>query len=147
LVASCIAQCFTVLTMRRSILTEKVARRGFHVSREYSIDPLEVLFVRDVMETAVAALPTSSWRAEVWEVLEDAFGREQGLYPIVDERERMIAVASRDELERWVKAGADERPLGQGNVGSANPIVAYPEEPLRVVAYRMAESGKIRLPV
>ncbi|MGH7581849.1 MAG: chloride channel protein [Gemmatimonadales bacterium] len=40
---------FTVLTMRRSILTEKVDRRGFHLSQEYSTDPLELLFVREVM--------------------------------------------------------------------------------------------------
>lgn len=48
-VACVMAHGFTVLTLRRSILTEKVARRGYHVSREYEIDPLEVLFVRDVM--------------------------------------------------------------------------------------------------
>jgi H+/Cl- antiporter ClcA len=49
LVASFAAHAFTVLTLRRSILTEKVARRGFHLSREYSVDPLELLRVRDVM--------------------------------------------------------------------------------------------------
>jgi H+/Cl- antiporter ClcA len=48
-VAVVIAHTVTVLSMRRSILTEKVSRRGYHVSREYEIDPLEVLFVRDVM--------------------------------------------------------------------------------------------------
>ena len=37
--------------MKRSILTEKVARRGFHLSREYAVDPLEILFVREVMRT------------------------------------------------------------------------------------------------
>jgi len=42
---------FTVLLLPRSILTEKVARRGFHVSREYAVDPLEILFVREVMRT------------------------------------------------------------------------------------------------
>jgi CIC family chloride channel protein len=52
LVASACAHLFTVLTMRRSILTEKVARRGFHVTREYAVDPLEVLFVRDVLDPA-----------------------------------------------------------------------------------------------
>jgi CIC family chloride channel protein len=37
LVGSVIAHAFTVLTLKRSILTEKVARRGYHLSREYSI--------------------------------------------------------------------------------------------------------------
>jgi hypothetical protein len=54
-VACVVAHGFTVLVLRRSILTEKVARRGYHVSREYEIDPLEVLFVRDVMELPPAA--------------------------------------------------------------------------------------------
>ena len=51
LVASMVAHGFTVLVMKRSILTEKVARRGFHVSREYSVDPLERLALNDVMTT------------------------------------------------------------------------------------------------
>ena len=37
---------FTVLVLKRSILTEKVARRGYHLSREYAVDPLEILFAR-----------------------------------------------------------------------------------------------------
>ncbi|MBK7862629.1 MAG: chloride channel protein [Archangiaceae bacterium] len=49
-VAVVVAHGFTVLVLRRSILTEKVSRRGYHVTREYEIDPLEVLFVRDVMQ-------------------------------------------------------------------------------------------------
>jgi H+/Cl- antiporter ClcA len=52
LVAVPIAHAFTVLVLKRSILTEKVSRRGFHLSREYATDPLEILFVREVMRTA-----------------------------------------------------------------------------------------------
>jgi H+/Cl- antiporter ClcA len=48
-IAVSVAHAFTVLALRRSILTEKVARRGFHITREYAIDPLEVLFVSEVM--------------------------------------------------------------------------------------------------
>ncbi len=51
LLATCIAaEAVTVLLLRRSILTEKVARRGFHLSREYMVDPLELARVRDVMD-------------------------------------------------------------------------------------------------
>ena len=57
LTASVIAHAFTVLTLRRSILTEKVARRGFHLSREYAVDPLEILFVREVMRSDIVVLP------------------------------------------------------------------------------------------
>jgi H+/Cl- antiporter ClcA len=41
LTASAVAYGFTVLTMPRSILTEKIARRGYHIYSEYGIDPLE----------------------------------------------------------------------------------------------------------
>ena len=48
------------------ILTEKVARRGFHLSREYAVDPLEILFVREVMRTKVVVLPAASTLGEIW---------------------------------------------------------------------------------
>jgi len=58
LLAVVVAHAFTVLVLPRSILTEKVARRGFHLSREYTVDPLEILLVRDVIdpETHTASL-------------------------------------------------------------------------------------------
>ena len=45
--------------MKRSILTEKVARRGYHISREYTVDPLERLSVGEVMATDVVTIPAS----------------------------------------------------------------------------------------
>jgi H+/Cl- antiporter ClcA len=60
LVAVTVAYGFTVLTLRRSILTEKIARRGYHLSREYAVDPLEILFVREVMRTSIVALPVDA---------------------------------------------------------------------------------------
>jgi CIC family chloride channel protein len=39
----------TSLVMRRSILTEKLGRRGYHLSREYGVDPLEMICVGEVM--------------------------------------------------------------------------------------------------
>ncbi|HEX5307510.1 MAG TPA: chloride channel protein [Solirubrobacteraceae bacterium] len=49
-----IAYLVSVATLKRSILTEKIARRGFHVSREYEVDPLHALLVRDVMSAVTA---------------------------------------------------------------------------------------------
>jgi len=54
------ARVLRLLVLRRSILTEKIARRGYHLSREYAIDPLEILFVREVMRTSVVALPADA---------------------------------------------------------------------------------------
>jgi chloride channel protein, CIC family len=49
LIGATAAYAISTLILRRSILTEKIARRGVHVRHEYSVDPLEVLFVGDVM--------------------------------------------------------------------------------------------------
>ncbi|MGI0052860.1 MAG: chloride channel protein, partial [Thermoplasmata archaeon] len=57
LVAALIADGFTVLSMKRSILTEKVARRGVHVAREYTVDPLEQIPVLTVMHTDGVDVP------------------------------------------------------------------------------------------
>jgi H+/Cl- antiporter ClcA len=46
----------TSLAMPRSILTEKLSRRGHHLSREYGVDPLEVVRVAEAM-TAFSTLP------------------------------------------------------------------------------------------
>ncbi|MEO9262728.1 MAG: chloride channel protein, partial [Candidatus Baltobacteraceae bacterium] len=43
------ATAFTVVFVPRSILTEKLARRGMHVAREYAVHPLELIAVSDVM--------------------------------------------------------------------------------------------------
>ncbi len=49
MIASIIAYAVTVLVMKRSILTEKVARRGYDLFREYGVDPLERVRVEEVM--------------------------------------------------------------------------------------------------
>lgn len=57
LIANMFAYGLTMLLLKRSILTEKVSRRGFHLTREYAVDPLEILFVREVMQTNLAVFP------------------------------------------------------------------------------------------
>ena len=43
--------------LRRSILTEKLARRGQHIAREYSVDLFELMRVGEVMDTIAAPRP------------------------------------------------------------------------------------------
>ncbi len=144
LVASTIAHAFTVLTLRRSILTEKVSRRGYHLSREYAVDPLEILFVREVMRTKVVALPAATRLGELAQTLHGDTARGQRLYPIVDDG-RLVGVASRAVLLERAARGAAGQSLGEAAAGPV--VVARPDEPLRVVVYRMAETGHTRLPV
>jgi CIC family chloride channel protein len=146
LAASVIAHAFTVLVLKRSILTEKVARRGFHLSREYAVDPLEILFVRDAMRTNLAALKSDSTLDEVRATLNgNHVQRGQFLYPVIDEDNRLHGVVTRRHLQKLL---ADPQPPSQTLADLAiDPVLAYPDEPLRVVVYRMAELGLTRFPV
>jgi CIC family chloride channel protein len=88
IIATIISHGFTVLVLKRSILTEKVARRGYHLSREYAVDPLEILFVRDVMRSNIAALPNSMTQSELRRSIRIDPHREhkwvQMLYKVLD---------------------------------------------------------------
>jgi hypothetical protein len=98
LIASTSAYAVSVLVLRRSVLTEKVARRGVHLSREYSIDPLEVLFVGDVM-AADATIPAVTPGMPI--VYADDTLR-QVAYVMAESGETRLAVAQRAEPDRPV---------------------------------------------
>jgi chloride channel protein, CIC family len=145
LVAGMLAHATTVLLLKRSILTEKVARRGFHLTREYATDPLEILFVREVMRTQVVALPADA----AVETLRDALIREpaqrgQHLYPVIDGEGQLKGVITRKQLRELAGTAAEGTHLGDA---LREPAVAHPDEPLRAVVFRMAETGFTRLPV
>ncbi len=149
LVATVIAYGLTVLAMPRSILTEKISRRGYHVTREYSVDPLEVLTVREVMRTSVVALPVG---LDI-DTLREIAGRNEGvraqhLYPVLDDDERLVSVVTRRELRERLhdpSVAGSPRPLEA--LSAREPEVAYPGERLRDVVARMADTGLTAFPV
>jgi chloride channel protein, CIC family len=148
LIAVTFAHAFTVLALRRSILTEKIARRGYHVSREYAVDPLEILFVREVMRTNVAALSASAPYDVARHSLRAESGkRRQRLYPVVGQDQTLLGVVRRDDLQRVVDHASDQAPIALESVMQTRPVVAYPDESLRAIVYRMAERGLTRFPV
>ena len=61
LTLACIASYLvTSLLMPRSILTEKLGRRGYHLTREYGVDPLELAIIRDLMSPSPLSEPTAA---------------------------------------------------------------------------------------
>jgi H+/Cl- antiporter ClcA/predicted transcriptional regulator len=158
LTASVIAYAFTVLLMRRSILTEKIARRGYHVSREYAVDPLELLTVQEVMSQNVvvvaAALPVKHLLRHYF--LGDG-GRRHQAYPVIDASERVLGVVTRTNLlEHWIAGalaggeGAAQPDLDHiitYDLIHREPITVFGGESCRTAAERMAQHGVGRLPV
>jgi H+/Cl- antiporter ClcA/predicted transcriptional regulator len=149
LVACVIAHGFTVLTLKRSILTEKVSRRGYHLSREYAVDPLEILFVREVAETNIVTLSPDTFVLDLAQRFQDGDRpRGQYLFPITNEGGLLVGVVARSDLQQAAEdMTADRATLRLSDIMAHDPVVAYPDEPLRVVVYRMAASGLTRFPV
>jgi CBS domain-containing protein len=145
LIATMVAHTFTVLVMKRSILTEKVARRGFHVFREYSVDILEKVHVEDVMSKKVVAIPASMRVKVVVSRYFSGSHKHRG-YPVVDGQNQLVGViAPSDILKRPPLTNRENPPIR--DLIDQSPIVAFLGENCRQAASRMASHGIGRLPV
>src|SRR5262249_42054372 len=101
LLAACVVSyAVTVLLLKRSILTEKVARRGYHVSREYHVDPFDLTRVTEVMVKAVDSLPSSMTIAEAIAFFTTSAPRHKS-YPVVDGDGHVVAMVSRADILHW----------------------------------------------
>jgi len=147
LVACIAAHALTVLWLRRSILTEKVARRGFHVTREYSVDPLAVLRVGEVMDRKPPTVPAQMKVSELSDLIakgDPELSHRQGTL-IVDEEGKLAGIITRGDLIRAI----DKTPNGQTvlDAGSRHLIVAFADEILHDAVTRMVHHDIGRLPV
>ncbi|MBV8636199.1 MAG: chloride channel protein [Burkholderiaceae bacterium] len=143
LAASSVAYGFTVLTMPRSILTEKIARRGYHIYREYGIDPLERHHVAEVMTQEIETIADDLGAVDALQVY---FGPEQRhrAFPVVHGKV-FIGMLERDALLAGMEKGSARTVADL--FGANVPIMALPEETCRIVATRLAVHGLERLPV
>jgi H+/Cl- antiporter ClcA/CBS domain-containing protein len=163
LIASAAAYGVSALLLRRSVLTEKIARRGYHLSREYDVDPLEVLLADEVMTSRPAVLPTTAPlpvpdavlaatiprpvanddEAHQGSPASDAVERPlQRLYPVLDDQDRLAGVVTRQAL-----VGA---PSPAGHVDDLmirDVVVVHADDTLRTVASRFAQHAITSAPV
>lgn len=142
LLTTAVAYGFTVLTMRRSIMTEKIDRRGLHIYREYGVDPLEENHVSDLMTRGVIAINASM---PVNLACLQYFGKNapHRSYPLVADG-KLLGVVDRSHIvgrETWAGPCQDLLPAGRP------PNLAFPEQTARTVAAKMAELGVTRFPV
>jgi H+/Cl- antiporter ClcA len=143
LTASVISYGFTVLVMPRSILTEKIARRGYHIYREYGIDPLERHTAGEVMTRDVV---TIAGTMTVADALGRYFGADQAhrAYPVVSGT-RFLGMVDRDVLMQHEVTSPERRVASL--FGEHLPVLAMADETCRAVATRLAVHGLERIPV
>ncbi|MDP9119908.1 MAG: chloride channel protein [Acidobacteriota bacterium] len=148
LVASVVAHGATVLLLRRSILTEKIARRGHHLVREYGVDPFEVHRIGEVMDRGVVTIPATMTVAELSARIaggDPVLVNRQGI-PIVDERGELAGIVTRSDLMRAME-GESGREATVLDAGTRDLVVAYPDELLRDAVARMLARDIGRLPI
>ncbi|HXA15993.1 MAG TPA: chloride channel protein [Thermoanaerobaculia bacterium] len=145
LIAAVIAYGFTVLVMKRSILTEKVARRGYDIFREYTVDPLETYRVSEAMTESVVTIPESFPASEIYERYFSSSQKHRG-FPVVDADGKLLGILTISDV-MGMSLSEPDAALTARDLIRLDPIVAHPEETCREAAERMAESGIGRLPV
>lgn len=148
LIGSVAALGVTVLIMRRSILTEKLARRGHHITREYSIDPFELARVRDVMDQDVPSVSATMKLSELSDRIargDSDLSRRQGTL-IMDGQNRLVGIITRGDIVRALRQKQKEE-MTVAEAGSTDLVVAFPDEPLYVALTKMLDRDVGRLPV
>jgi H+/Cl- antiporter ClcA/CBS domain-containing protein len=149
LLVGCVAALgVTVLLMRRSILTEKLARRGQHVAREYSVDFFELMRVQEVMDTDPPTIPAEMKVAQLSDLIakgDSILCRRQGTL-IVDKNNSLVGIITRGDVVRALRQDqqADMTVLA---AGKTDLVVTYPDEPLCDALETMLKNDVGRLPV
>jgi CBS domain-containing protein len=145
LISALVSYCFVVLTLPRSILTEKLSRRGYHLSREYIVDPMESLSVEEVMRTGITRISPQASMEEIREALKvDESAGVQRLFPVQDGNGTLMGVIPRWQLEQFA---AGHKGSSLSALIIERPVIAYEDERLTAIVQRMASSGFTKLPV
>lgn len=138
------AYAVTVLLLQRSILTEKIARRGQHITAEYGIDPYELTRVGEVMTCDVESLPAELSITAAIEVLEA--GRHRA-YPVLDAARRPVGLVSRSDALSWRLNGPHECERLADLVSDASLAIVRPGDVVSDALDLMLATGQGRIPV
>lgn len=149
LIAATVAYAVSALLVKRSVLTEKIARRGLHLTREYSIDPLEAFFATEVMDDQPLVLSESARIADVVPAKVAVRLPTEGpptkrLFPVVDAEGALVGVASRRGL---LDTAASSPEVTVGSIMLADPVTVYGNDTLRRIANIFSENAVTRAPV
>ncbi|NDW08004.1 chloride channel protein [Jiella pacifica] len=140
------AHAVTVLLMKRSILTEKIARRGHHIVREYRIDPFALARASDVMTREVDTLPATMTLQKTTTFL-TAPTTVHPTFPVVNESGHVLGIVDPPSVLRWRRAGQHRSMMLADLLSGRRPVTAYPDEHLESLADRLLSANVPYLPV
>ncbi|HEY7901540.1 MAG TPA: chloride channel protein [Caulobacteraceae bacterium] len=147
LIAACgAAHIVTVLLMKRSILTEKVARRGHHLVREYRVDPFALTKVGEVMTRQVTSLPGTTTLHGAAAFL-TAPTTVHPSFPVVDPAGKVLGVIDPPQILRWRREGRRRQASLAELLAGSKLSFAYADEYLEALAERLTAINVSHLPV
>jgi CBS domain-containing protein len=144
LAAAAAAYAVTVLLMKRSILTEKIARRGQHITREYGVDPYELARVSEVMAREVVSIGADLSIRRAAAAMQAGGHRA---YPLVDAQGRPVGMASLADVLAWKADGVDPEETLRDRLSDASTPVVHPNDVVGRAVDVMVSTGAGRLPV
>ena len=155
IVASTVAFLLSVLILKRSVLTEKVVRKGTHLTREYSTDPLEVFLVGEIMPASFLCFRPDSTLDDAirqagggWSGSGDRkLAHSQRLYPVLDARDRLVGLLTQHQMIGARSRPASQPPVLLADVMVREPIVGYADMTLRELANWMAQNQVSSVPI
>lgn len=144
LLAGCTgAYLISLRTMRYTIMTERLARRGTPVITEYSADFLERLLVREYSTRTVVTLPDDATVAATRAWLSGADASTHQGFPVIDGTGRLVGLLTRRDILNPV--AADDAQLR--TLIRRAPTVVTGRHSLRDAADKMVQARVGRLPV
>ncbi|ESY34192.1 MULTISPECIES: chloride channel protein [unclassified Mesorhizobium] len=147
LIAACAAaHAVTVLLMKRSILTEKIARRGHHLVREYGVDPFALTRVREVMTAQVESVPATMTLHGAAAFLTAPQTRHPS-FPVVSEDGQVLGVIDPPAILRWRRAGKHRTTTLGELLDGGKLTLAYPDEYLEGLSDKLLMANVSHLPV
>ncbi len=138
------AYLVSLLLMKHTIMTEKLARRGTRIDSEYSVDYLSQLLVRDIATPDIVVLRGEDAVEDVrdWMASRDPKSLHQG-FPVVDDDDNLLGVVTRRNLlnlDLDIQCKVKE-------LITRPPVVIYDTNTAREAADHMVREQVGRLPV
>jgi CBS domain-containing protein len=154
-ISSTAAYLLSALVLKRSVLTEKVARKGTHLTREYSVDPLEIFLVGEVMPRnfvsfredttlhSAARRVVGAWSDGGKRSLEHG----QRLYPVLDADGHLVGAITRHRLLSAALKFRRKQDARIDEVMVRKVVVGYPDMTLRELTNLMAQTELSNVPI
>ena len=147
MIVGVVASGVAYVLYRNSVVTEKLARRGFLIPQDYEADIFKRVRVSEVMDPVVPTVTADTKVRELWEKIQrgDSEATRHQALPIVNEKDQLVGIITHADARRAVEKGNGDSSVL--DAGGKELVLAFAGEPLYEAVVRMLRHDIGRLPV